>query len=410
MAKTSPTSRLSRDVGRYGLLFYGLGNIVGAGVYVLIGTIAARAGYAAPVSFMIAAVAALLTAFSYVELAGIFPVAASESVYAYKAFKKQWLSVLIGFSLFAAAVVSAATLAVSFAGYFSTFATWPEGLVILSVIVIMTLIVLTGIKETVRAAVLFTFIEIIGLIVVVGSTALLADNFASNLVNSLAKLPQNLTGSFGLVMSGSFLAFYAFIGFEDMVGMAEEVKSPRKNYPFAIVAAITIATVLYMVVAVTSLSVLTPAELAASKAPLATVFNRATGGSALVISAIGLVAITNGLLAHFVTGSRMLYGMSNQRWLSAKLKQTNKQRVPHIGALVIAVLTLICAWTLSLSTLAELTSLCLLSVFTVVNISLIVLRKKKHVPAVGAFRQAIPWYGALVSFSLLAVRLLTLGS
>jgi len=406
MTNSTRNSRLSRAIGRYGLLFYGLGNIVGAGIYVLIGAIAARAGYAAPVSFVIASFAALLTAFSYVELTGFFPVAASESVYAFKAFKKRWLSVLIGAALFAAAVVSAATLAVSFAGYFSTFVGWPQQLVILLIVVIMTLIVLAGIKETVRTAVIFTAVEIAGLILIVGSSAVLAENFGSNFAIAVSKIPDTLASNLGLVISGSFLAFYAFIGFEDMVGMAEEVKQPKRNYPFAIIAAISVATLLYILVALTSLSVLTPNELAASKAPLATVFQTATGGSALIISAIGLVAITNGLLAHFVTGSRMLYGMSNQRWLTASLSRTNRHNVPHNGALAIAVLTLICALTMSLSTLAELTSLCLLSVFTIVNLSLIVLRRKKHIPSVGKIRQLIPWLGALVSLIMLVSRLL----
>lgn len=408
MSQAVAKNRLPRVIGRYGLLFYGLGNIIGAGVYVLIGSIAARAGYAAPVSFVIAAVAAILTAFSYVELTGVFPVAASESVYAYKAFKKRWLSVLIGMALFVAAVVSAGTLVVSFAGYFGTFVQLPDAVVISALILLMTILVLIGIKETVRTAVIFTVIEIFGLILIVGSTALLADNFGSNFARAVSNIPQGLFDNFGLVVSGSFLAFYAFIGFEDMVGMAEEVKNPKKNYPFAIIYAISIATILYMMVAITSLSVLQPSELASSKAPLATVFNVGTGFSPIIISVIGLVAITNGLIAHFVTGSRMLYGLSNQGWLSSTLRQTNKSSVPFMGVLVMAALTLGCALTLSLATLAELTSLCLLSVFTVVNASLIVLRRKKHMPAVGNFRRAVPWFGAAVSVTMLIARLATL--
>lgn len=406
MSENQKPKGLKREVGRNGLLLYGLGNIIGAGIYVLVGKIAERADYLAPISFLVAALATVFTAFSYAELAKILAVTAAEPVYAYKAFKKRWLSMLIGFALFGSAIVSAGVLALSFTGYFNSLFNLPDLVVAGGIISILTFTAIKGAKETVRTAAILTITEVIGLLIIVVSAFVFVDGFGGKFNETLTQIPKSLSiDSFPVIMSGAFLAFYAFIGFEDMMALAEEVENPKKSFPYAILGSIGAASVLYILVATVAMTVIPPNLLGRSEAPLADVFQTATGWPPLIMALIGIAAITNGLLAHIVMGSRMLYGLAKQGWISGQLQDVGESNTPVMGTVLVAAVVFIAAWLVPLERLAETTSLLLLSVFTVTNASLIVLRKKRKMTTTSKFRTIAPWAGIFVSLIMIVARL-----
>src|SRR3989344_4681938 len=265
----SRNAKLKRSLGLPLVALYGLGNILGAGIYVLVGKVAGCAGTSTTLAFIIAMITAAFTAFSYMELSGRYPVSASVSVYLHKAFGKRWLSVLIGLAMVAGGIASAAALSQGFAGYLNSFIEIPIAVASVGLIVVLGLIAIKGIGESAKTAALFTVVEVLGLILIIwfGRSAFGAADASSLLTIDPA------VGVGGLI-AGSFLAFYAFIGFEDMVNVAEEAKNPRRTMPLAILIALVVSTLLYLLVIVVATTLVTPSELADSSAPLTLVFER----------------------------------------------------------------------------------------------------------------------------------------
>ena len=228
---------------------------------------------------------------------------------------------------------------------------------------------------------------------------------------NLPELTSTIFGSGELVaagiMSGALLAFYAFIGFEDMIDVAEEVKNPSKTMPRAIFVSLLTATGLYLAVVMSALLVLTPQELAASKAPLADVYASATGQPPTLLTIIGLTATVNGILVQIIMGSRILYGLSNRGWIHGSFSKVHRvSRVPVTATLVVTAAILILAVSLPLIKLAELTSTIILCVFAMVHIALIILKlrgpiNKRHhqVPLL------VPVFGAIASVTMLVAGL-----
>jgi amino acid transporter len=367
------STKLNRTLGLPLLTLYGLGNILGAGIYVLVGKVAGFAGAGTTMAFLMAMVVAGLTAFSYMELSGRFPVSASVSVYLHKAFGKKYLSVLIGLAMVAGGITSAAALSQGFAGYFSTFVDVPNLLASISLLVIIGALAIKGINESAKAAAIFTFVEIIGLALVVyfGRNA-----FGATSVSQLATVDPVL-GVSGLV-AGAFLAFYAFIGFEDMANVAEEVKNPKKSMPLAILFALIASTILYVLVVVVATTIVSPAELAKSEAPLTLVFERSGANGSLILSLIGMVAAFNGAIVQVIMGSRILYGLSAQGWIHPSLSKVNKRfKTPTNATVLVLSLMILGTILLPLVSLAQITSLLVLSIFAAVNASLIVIKRKE---------------------------------
>lgn len=388
------------------LALYGIGNIVGAGVYVLVGKIAEPAGYLAILAFMIAALVAFCAALSYAELAARFPVSAGVSVYLHEAFKARRLSTIVGLMLVAAGIVSSATLLKGFAGYFHDLVPWNISLITIGIALVLLAITLKGIKESVGMAALFTVIEVCGLLFLVGSIMFAQPDWLQSFGDGFG----SAMGSFDMaaaagVISAAFIAFYAFVGFEDMVNIAEEVKEPQKAFPRAIITSMVVVTILYVVVAVAALAALSPDVLGSSKAPLADAYHAATGNSAAIITVISLIAILNGVLVNLVMGSRFLYGMGRRGWLPAWFAGVwTRTQVPARGLIVVTIIALICALWLPLTSLAQITSLLLLFVFFAVNASLIVVRRKQDTVDGKSLRIApsfMPWVGAVASILLL---------
>ena len=399
-----PPATLRRSISTPMLALYGIGNIVGAGVYVLIGKIAEPAGYLSVVAFLVAALVAFCAALSYAELASRFPVSAGISVYLNEAFHKPRLSTAAGILLVGAGIVSTATLLKGFTSYFYVVVPLPPVIITTVITLVLVAITLKGIKESVGTAAVLTVIEVCGLVFLVGSIlwarpdALGAYN--AEFVQALGAIDG---AAFAGVVSATFIAFYAFLGFEDMVNVAEEVKEPRKAFPRAILLAMLLVTVLYVAVAAVTLGVLSPAALGASGAPLAAAYTVATGNGAGIIVVISLLATLNGIIVNLVMGSRFLYGLGSRGWIPRGFAKLSRFQVPARGLLLVAGVALIGALILPIERLAQTTSLLLLLVFIAVNVSLIVIRRRDSAASTSQriSPRFVPWLGAAASGALL---------
>jgi amino acid transporter len=377
-------SKLKRTLSWQVFMLYGLGNILGAGIYVLVGEVAAEAGNGMIWSFIIAGIVAGFTALSYSAMAKQYPVSAGAAVYTQRSFGRKNLSLFIGLVLAFSGVVSAGVLLNGFANYFSELLDIPKFIYICAALAAIAAVTIKGIRESARLAVIITVLEAGGLLLVAGAS-MLSPGFGEN-VAEVAK--GSLDASPLPILLGSFLAFYAFIGFEDMVNVAEEVREPRTSVKKGMLGALAIASVFYVLIAITSLAVVPADHLGQADAPLSLVFEVSTGSDFPIITLIGLFAIINGVLAQIIMSSRVLYGLARENMISGWFGQINpKTKTPIRASLVVAVLILIGALSLPLVTLASLTSFALLAIFSIVHIAAWRLRKKlslnRAVPAVG---------------------------
>jgi len=361
------------------ITLYGLGTIIGAGIYVLTGKVAGAAGLYAPLAFAVAGVVALFTALSFAELASRFPRSAGEALYVHEGFGQPWLTLAVGFALAAAGMISAATLANGFVGYLHLFLATPRWLIVCVLVLALGLLAAWGIVESVWVATVTTVIEVLGLLLII---AVAGGSFATLPARLPELLPPAQGAAWSGVLLGAFLAFYAFLGFEDMVTVAEEVREPRRNMPLAILLATGGATVLYMLIALVAVLSVAPAELAQSEAPLAVIYARATGASPWFIGLIGLIAAINGALIQIIMGSRILYGMAREGWLPRRLDYVHpRTQTPIATTALMTVGVLLLALWLPLVTLAKATSFILLAVFTLVNLALIRIQRRAPAPA-----------------------------
>jgi basic amino acid/polyamine antiporter, APA family len=397
---------LKRNLSFPLVTFYGLGNIVGAGIYVLIGKVAGHAGLYTPLSFLIASIVAALTAFTYAELSSRYPLSAGEAVYLHKGFNISSLSLLVGLLIVMAGSVSAATITRGFVGYIQILIGIPTEVIIVLLVTLLGSIAAWGIKESVRIAAIFTFIAIFGLLVIIFTAT-------PKVIEESAQLPALPSFSSSVVLQGifigAFLAFYAFIGFEDMVNVAEEVKDPVSSMPKAILLALVIATLLYFCVAFLCILVVPPAELALSEAPLALVYERATGNKPILISIIGLFAIVNGALIQIIMASRVFYGLSREGWLPGILGIVNsKTRTPINATIIVSVVIIIMALWIPIETLAKATSFLLFIVFTMVNIALwrIKIHEENHPENIIRLPLWVPITGAITSLAFIIFQIL----
>lgn len=364
--------RLKRKFNLATLTFYGVGNILGAGIYVLVGKVVEVSGQATLLAFLIASAVAALSAFSYMELSSRFPVSAGAAVYVHHAYKKRLLSVFVGICMVLSAIVSSAALARGFAGYFSQLVPLNETFVALTVVALMSAVAVWGIDATAKLATAFTLVEIAGLAVIIwfGRSLLSSGGISEPTLFSLSGV--GISG----VLLGAFLAFYAFIGFEDMVNVAEEVKGSRRTMPLAILFSLLISTTLYLLVVVVSTRAVPVAALAASESPLALVFTTVSSLNPTWLVLIGLAATVNGILVQITMASRMLYGMANKGWVNGKLAKVHvKTKTPVIATLLVTAVMLLAVATLQLVSLAKITSLLVLVVFTLINTSLLIVKK-----------------------------------
>ena len=372
VASTGPGLR--RSLSPTLLTLYGLGNILGAGIYVLIGKVAATAGVFTPWSFLLASLIAGLSAFSYAELSARYPLSAGEAVYLQEGFGIRQLSSIAGLLIIFAGIVSAAAISRGFVGYFQQFLQLPPALVIGLLVAALGSLAIWGIVESVRVAALFTLAEIAGLLLVV--VVAFPESAALSASFSALFAPVEFA-HFNGIMLGGILAFYAYIGFEDMVNVAEEVRDPVRSMPRAILAALVISTLLYMVVALVAVSAVPLDLLAESDAPLALIYTHATAAPPILISVIAMVAVVNGALIQIIMASRVGYGLARQGWIPAIFGRVHpRMRTPVIATLAVTASVLLMAMLFPVEMLARVTSLLLLAVFALVNLSLLRIRRR----------------------------------
>lgn len=367
----SQHTSLARNVSFPLLLFYGLGTVLGAGIYVLIGKVAGSAGMLAPMAFFMAAMVAWVTALSYCQLSVLYPVSAGEAVYVEEGFHIRRLTLLTGLMIVLTGVVSAATLASGFMGYLGYFIEVNFELSLIVLLFTLMALALWGIAESLWVTACITLIELLGLLIVVavcGDSLLQIPDHWQEMVVPLSM------GQWLGVCSGAFLAFYAFIGFEDMVNIAEEVKSPEKNMPRAILWVVILATLLYFLLAAIAVLSYAPEVLSESKAPLAMLVGDRLPGGGQAVALISLIAVLNGILIQLIMASRVIYGLARRftsRFLLQKLAYVHPVRkTPMVATVLIAVIITLFALYFPLATLAKITSFVILLIFTLVNLSL----------------------------------------
>lgn len=371
-------ANLKRSLSLTLVTFYGIGTILGAGIYVLVGKVAGFAGMFTPFAFLLASLLAALSAFSYAELSARFPKSAGEAVYVQEGLGWRKLSILVGVTIVFAGIISTATLVHGFVGYFQVFLDVPAIGVIIGLTLLMGLVVAWGINESVIIASLMTLLEIVGLLLIIWVAQ---DSFNELPARWTEMVPPLELAVWGGIVAGSFIAFYAFIGFEDIVNVAEEVRNPHRNLPRAIIIALVVTSAFYFIIAVVSILALPPAELARTDAPLAELYRSVTGRQPVAITIISLVSVLNGALIQIIMASRVLYGMSRQGWLPPRLGRVNaRTRTPLLATGIVTALVLLFALWLPLVSLAKLTSYVILIVFSLINLSLWLIKTRAPQP------------------------------
>lgn len=402
MKPVAEPTTLKRTVGLATLTFYGLGNILGAGIYVLIGSMAAHAGMFTPISFLVASLVALFSVLTYAELSSRFPFSAGEAVYVQEGLRITFLSRLVGMMVAAAGMLAAAAIIRGVNGYIQVFVDLPFSLIIVVLVISIGLLAIWGISESTNTAAALTLLETFGLLLVVWAAGKSLDSLPARIDELIPSMQLEIWGA---ILPAAFLAFFAFLGFEDMVNIAEEVKNPTRNMPLAILLALVISTTLYILVALVSVLSVEPARLAASNAPLALVYEQATGRTPAVLSLIGSLAAINGALIPMIMASRVLYGMARKGLLWGGFATVNARTRTPIGATIAVCLTILSLslW-LPVRQLASGTSYLILAAFILVNSSLIVIKLRERQQALAqrkGYPLWVPIFGLLCSIGLL---------
>lgn len=392
---------LARQLGLGVLVIYGIGDILGAGIYALVGKVADQAGADTPLAFLVSACIALLTGVSYAELAARIPHSAGACAYTGKAFRHPFVPFAVGVLVLMSGVTSAATAALSFHGYLGEFLQLPA--IVAATILIAALAALNfiGIKHSAGTNNVLTAIELSGLLIVI----VVGFRYAVS-IHPPAAMAAALKPDFdnAAILAGVTLAFYAFVGFEDLVNLSEEARDPVRDVPRALIIAIAVSTTVYLLVVAVVLWTMTPAEAAASDRPLLEVIRRAGHAiSTPAFALVAIVAISNTALANSIMASRLLYGMARQRLLPAALTTLHQgRRTPWLTILITAAMTLLLVSTGGVTILAQTTGAILMLVFLFVHLSVILVRRRDGVAAnVFVAPGFVPYLGAFICAALL---------
>ncbi|MEL6167891.1 MAG: APC family permease [Pseudomonadota bacterium] len=385
---------LRRRIGLPLLTAYGVGVMVGAGIYVLVGLVAAEAGVWAPAAFLVAGAIALPTALSYAEFSTRIPEAAGEAAYVEKGLASPALGTAIGLAIVVVGAISAAAVLRGGVGYLIGLVDIPAALAIVALGALLTFVALVGVLESMAFAAVLTAVELVGLALVIWAGATAAPVEAWTAPPPIPLLP---------VAAAAVLAFFAFIGFEDIVNMAEETDKPTVTLPRAIILSMVITTLIYIAVAAAAVRAVPADQLGASEQPLALVLG--TGAGALTLSAIAATAALNGVLAQIVMAARVLFGLGRRRpWLARFHTVHPRFGTPAVATLLLGTVVVLGALTLPVARLAEVASTLLLIVFAVVNAALLVLKSREpeapfRVPGM------VPILGLVLSLAALGLSL-----
>ncbi|MBI4021706.1 MAG: amino acid permease [Candidatus Aenigmarchaeota archaeon] len=389
---------LKRELGFWELTLSGIGIILGAGIYALIGKAAGVAGNGIWLSFLISALLAALTGLSYAEFSSMFPKAGAEYVYTKRSFGNL-AAFVIGWLVIFSGVIGASTVALGFAGYATSLFATPLVPVALLLIMALSFIIFWGIKQSTRLAVVFTLIEGAGLIIIIAIG-----------LPHLGSVNYFEFPSVASVFSAAALIFFAFIGFEEMVRLSEETKRPSRTVPRALLTAIAVTTIFYILVALSAVSILSPAELAASSSPMADVAARVLGPQAfLLIAVIALFSTSNTVLLMLLAASRITYGIAKDRCMPALLARVHpRRRTPHIAIALVMVLALIGTVGGDIHLVASITDFTIYVTFVAINLGVIAMRYRAprqrrafRIPGSIGRLPVIPLLGAITSFTLM---------
>ncbi len=401
--------KLKRSLSLTMLTLYGLGTTIGAGIYALMGEIAGLAGYYAPLSFVIASILAGFTALSFAELSSRYPRAAGAALYVSQGFGSRRFSTVIGLFVVLAGLVSAAALINGFFNHLQQFMMVDRVMSILLITLILGAVAGWGISESVAVASMITLIEIGGLLLVITVSS---DALAALPSRWRELIPSADLASWQGIFFGAILSFYAFIGFEDMVDVAEEVKDVKRKLPLAILLTLAITMLLYVLLMTAAVLSLPPSDIASSGVPLAYLYEYHSGQKATVIMVIGMFAVINGALIQMIMAARVLYGLSSRGQLPAQLSVVHQRtRTPLIATFIATLIVLLLALIGSLLSLAEATSIVMLTIFSILNLALWRIKQRDPTP-VGAiiFPAWVPILGFLVSSAFVLGKLFSVMS
>ena len=399
--------RLVRSLTLTHAVLYGLGVTIGAGIYVLVGIAAGRSGMHAPLAFIGAALVMVFNAASFAELGTRMPVSASEAAYVQAAFKRNWLSLGVGLLVVATATVSAATICVGSAGYVAVFLSIPAPWIICGVVLAMGIVACLATAQSVTFAGIMTLVEVGGLVLII----IAGFGHGTDVVTRLPEIwPSFGDATAWIGVAGTALtAVFAFIGFEHLVNVAEELKEPSRTLPRALFLTLGLTALVYALVVWIAVTAVAPEELARSSAPLALVFERLTGLPLVTMSAIAVVATLNGVIVHMIMIGRVIYGLADQGNLPKAFTRLNS--VTHTPLLATAfgvAAILLLALAVPLAGLADLTARFTLVIFAVVNLALIRLKARDETAPSGVFicPRWVPYAGLISSALLLAIDLI----
>ncbi|MEM1283314.1 MAG: APC family permease [Chlamydiota bacterium] len=408
MTKSPNVLTLNRVLTLPVITLYGIGTMVGAGIYGLIGKVIYLSGNFTPYAFLLSSFIALFTSLSYGELSSHLPRSAGEAAYVKEGFRSTLIATFIGWLTITTGVVSSSAILSSVVDYFQLFYDVDRYLIKTVIVSIVVFFAAGGVHWSVGIACFFTLIEIGGLVYII---YLGGSETVSHFVNNPKDLlPPASLSDIKTLFLGSFLAFYAFIGFEDMVNMAEEVKSPRKTLHRAILLALLVSSILYILVAYVAVSAVMVEELTKSETPLADLVAIKGAGAKWAISFIGLISLINGGFVQTIMASRVLYGMSRQR-MAPKIYSYiyPKTKTPLVATVTVGLITWVLMVVIPHVTLAKITTFIILIIFSAINLSLIFI-KRRNQKEKGVFRvpMFVPYAGLILNLSLLAIKLMYL--
>lgn len=383
--KTEFDVSLRRVMGPGLLLLFIIGDILGTGIYALTGQVAKQVGGAVWVPFLVAFGVALMTAFSYLELVTKYPRAAGAALYTHKAFGIHFLTFVVAFAVMCSGITSASTasralaanLSTSFDLRFDAFGITLVGLLFMALVAIVNF---RGVGESVKANVILTCVELTGLLIIILIGLWAVGMGKGDVSRVLSFEPPGDRGVFWSIIAATTLAFFAMVGFEDSVNMAEETKNPSKIFPKVLLTALLITAIIYVLVSISAITLVPAAELAEGEAPLLKVVSAGAPWFPLgVFGVITMFAVANSALINMLMASRLVYGMSREGVLPRILGRVHRnRRTPYVA---IAFTTLMAFGLITfvgaVPALGGTTALLLLGVFAIVNIAVLVLRNDK---------------------------------
>jgi APA family basic amino acid/polyamine antiporter len=416
---TPAQPELRRSLGPFTLMFYGVGSMLGAGIYALIGDASAQLGNAVWLAFVIAMVAALLTGLSYACLGSRYPRAAGAAYATHRAYRLNLLTYVVGLAVVASGLTSMATgaraigrefakadLALPASAVGERLAAMTPEFIGIVYLVLLSLVVYRGIRESMAMNVVCTIVEAAGLLLVIA----VGLRYWGGVDYLRGPPTPDGTGhvpiAFSMLMSGAVLTFFSFIGFEDMLNVAEETRNPRRDIPVGVIGAMLIATTIYLAVAITAVSVGLPHDRLVKGGLRAVMGEAAPWFPPNLFGVITVFAVANTALLNYVMGSRLIYGLARQGLLPAVLGKVHARRqTPHVATFVLLGVIIVLMLVGGLDQLAASTVLLLLSVFTIVNVGLVILKFRAGEPR-GGFEVpfVVPLLGAIVCASLAGYR------